>query len=76
MGKSGIQLVSDGTSEGSHILVDGCTVRGEPELTWLFNDKRKSLTIRLTLDNISISKKQISDSAQALLTRLVKELPD
>lgn len=74
MPKSGIQLISDGTSEGSHILIDGCAVHGEPELAWLFNDKRKSLTVRMTLTNITISRDRISDSAQSLITRLVREM--
>lgn len=50
----GIQIVSDGTVEGTHVLLDGARVRGVTEATWRFNARERKATLVLEMKDITL----------------------
>ena len=69
--EGGIQIVGDGTSEGTKILLDGRLIRGISELSWRFNSKERKVTITLEVTDVKIDMTAMVDPAvQELLDRL------
>jgi hypothetical protein len=50
----GIQIISDGTAEGTHVLLDGYEVRGVTEANWRFNARERRATLVLELADITV----------------------
>lgn len=50
----GIQIVSDGTVEGTRCLLDGREVKGVTEATWKFNARTRSAELVLTFRHITV----------------------
>lgn len=50
----GIQIVSDGTVEGTRVLLDGATVKGVTQATWRFNARERKATLVLEMRDITL----------------------
>lgn len=50
----GIQIVSDGTVEGTRVLLDGHSVEGRTEATWRFNARSRTAQLVLSLSDIKV----------------------
>lgn len=75
MSDGGIQIVGDGTSEGTKILLDGRPIRGVSELSWRFNSRERRVTIQLEVTDVKIDMTAMVDpEVQNLLERLADQI--
>ena len=51
---TGVQLVSDGSSENTQLLVDGHPVRGVTEITWRFSKSKRRATMIVEIHDVSL----------------------
>ena len=51
---SGVQLVSDGSSENTQLLVDGHPVRGVTEITWRFSRRQRRATMIVEMHDVTV----------------------
>lgn len=73
---SGVQILSDGTSEGTHVLLDGRPVRGVVGARWEIAPSSRRATLTLELKNVTIdAQAEISPEVREQLDRLVGKLP-
>lgn len=71
MAEGGLQIVGDGTSEGTKILIDGRPVRGVSEVQWKFNARERKVTLVLEMHDVSLDlKARVDPEVQELVERL------
>lgn len=51
---TGVQLVSDGSSENTQLLVDGHPVRGVTEITWRFSKSKRRATMIVEIHDVTL----------------------
>lgn len=50
----GLQIVSDGTAEGTRVLLDGVPIRGVTAARWELNARQRSAKLVLELENVEL----------------------
>lgn len=50
----GMRIVSDGTTEGTHVFLDDKEVQEITGLTWTFSPRNKSATVVIEISNVQI----------------------
>lgn len=51
---TGLRIVSDGTAEGTHVLMDGVELKGVTDVEWKINTKTRNATVLLTLRGVQM----------------------
>lgn len=73
---SGVQIVSDGTDEGTKVLLDGRPVRGVIAVRWEISPKSRKATLTLELTQVSIdATAEVTPEVRERLATLADELP-
>ncbi len=51
---TGVQIVSDGTSEHTQLLLDGQPIRGVTDITWRFSKSRRRATLTVEIRDVQV----------------------
>lgn len=72
----GVQIISDGTAEGTKVLLDGRPVRGVTAARWEISPKSRSATLTLVLTDVHIdAAAEVSPELRHQLAGLAEQLP-
>jgi hypothetical protein len=65
-----LRIVSDGTKEGTHVLVDGRELKGVTNVEWKMNTRKRSATVILEMQDVALDTNQSvpDEVAEALRT--------
>lgn len=73
---TGVQIISDGTSEGTKVLLDGRPVRGVVGARWEINPRGRRATLTLELKDVSIdATAELDPATRETLEHLTEKLP-
>lgn len=76
MDVSGVQIISDGTVEGTRVLVDGRPVRGVLAARWEISPKNRKATLTLELSDVKIdANAEVPPEVREQLATLADEIP-
>lgn len=50
----GLRIVSDGTTEGTHVYLDDAEVHDVTNVTWMFSPKQRKTTVTLEISNVQL----------------------
>lgn len=68
----GVSLISDGTSDGTRVLLDGRPITGITHVAWSMDRKRKRVKMVLEIDDVSVEMAHEPDQvARNTLERVV-----
>lgn len=71
----GVQIVGDGTSEGTRILLDGRPILGVSELEWKFSTRERKVKIVLEVTDVQIDlTARVDPEVQELFDRVAGQL--
>lgn len=51
---TGVQIVSDGTSEHTQLLLDGQPIRGVTDITWRFSKSKRRATLTVEIRDVAV----------------------
>lgn len=72
---SGVQIISDGTSEGTRVLLDGRAVHGVTHVEWKINRRTRKAVLVLAINDVRIdARAQVDPEVRAALEKVTDSL--